>query len=363
MTNPDLSVLNPKDQKGIALIMVLWVMVLMAAMATEFSHSMRVEVTSTRNFKEELECDFLSESGIELALEEILGKADFQTVDEKGQLVFVRMKKKEGEKAKDVPGVITKEEEAGKEEAGKKEILKIPPRINIPLGAGTVSYHIADEGSKININSASEEIFSKILEESGVQDEELRATIAASILDWIDPNDLHRLNGAEEEYYQGLEEPYACKNKPFDTLEELLLVKGMTPEILFGTVYVKRHEIMGQEDVFLEDGEKLKGIYSLLTVQGSSSVNPNTASEGVLNILYPPDMVKKIIEKRDKAGKFDLSKSSYFTVYSLGEIKESEVRHLIVATFQLKQGAEGQSVSIAYWNDNEDPEKYDDLFN
>ena len=59
--------------------------------------------------------------------------------------------------------------------------------------------------------------------------------IVDSILDWIDTDDLHRLNGAESDYYQSLPNPYKAKNGRLDTLEELLLIKGMSPDILFGT--------------------------------------------------------------------------------------------------------------------------------
>src|SRR5947207_2464686 len=58
--------------------------------------------------------------------------------------------------------------------------------------------------------------------------------IANSILDWIDPDEDTRSNGAENDYYSTLSSPYRCKNGPLDTLEELLLVKGVTPQLLFG---------------------------------------------------------------------------------------------------------------------------------
>jgi type II secretory pathway component PulK len=58
--------------------------------------------------------------------------------------------------------------------------------------------------------------------------------IADSILDWIDPDDEPREFGAESEYYSQLDPPYAPKNGPLETIEELLLVRGVTPWLLFG---------------------------------------------------------------------------------------------------------------------------------
>ncbi len=58
--------------------------------------------------------------------------------------------------------------------------------------------------------------------------------IVDSILDWRDGDDLHRLNGAESDYYLSLPVPYRAKNGDFDTLEELLLVKGITQDLLYG---------------------------------------------------------------------------------------------------------------------------------
>lgn len=59
-------------------------------------------------------------------------------------------------------------------------------------------------------------------------------TVADSILDWIDEDDEPREYGAEVDYYMTLEPAYAPKNGPLDTVEELLRVKGVTPELLFG---------------------------------------------------------------------------------------------------------------------------------
>lgn len=59
--------------------------------------------------------------------------------------------------------------------------------------------------------------------------------VADAILDWLDEDDEAREFGAESAYYASLEPPYAPKNGPLDTVEELLRVRGVTPQMLFGT--------------------------------------------------------------------------------------------------------------------------------
>lgn len=58
--------------------------------------------------------------------------------------------------------------------------------------------------------------------------------IADSILDWLDEDEEPRPYGAELEYYSVLPTPYEPKNGPIDSVEELLLVRGVTPDLLFG---------------------------------------------------------------------------------------------------------------------------------
>ncbi|MFG0268162.1 MAG: general secretion pathway protein GspK [Rhodopirellula sp. JB055] len=59
-------------------------------------------------------------------------------------------------------------------------------------------------------------------------------SIADAILDWIDEDTEPRENGCEDEYYTSLATPYAAANGPIQTVEELLLVRGVTPQLLFG---------------------------------------------------------------------------------------------------------------------------------
>jgi hypothetical protein len=58
--------------------------------------------------------------------------------------------------------------------------------------------------------------------------------IADAILDWIDEDEEPREFGAERDFYSSLNSPYQARNGPINSIEELLLVRGVTPELLFG---------------------------------------------------------------------------------------------------------------------------------
>jgi general secretion pathway protein K len=109
---------------------------------------------------------------------------------------------------------------------------------------------IIDHSGKVNINrlvfkEAGEEnekfdemqqdVVTQLLksEELDLEEDEV-GDIVNAIKDWIDSDDEVTEEGgfgAESAYYLGLNNPYSCRNAPFETLEELRLVKGVTPEI------------------------------------------------------------------------------------------------------------------------------------
>ena len=69
-----------KNQNGIAMMVVLWVLVLLIALATEFAFSMKMEINTTRNFKEDFESYYLAKAGIALAMSELLKPARFHSI-------------------------------------------------------------------------------------------------------------------------------------------------------------------------------------------------------------------------------------------------------------------------------------------
>ncbi len=99
-----------------------------------------------------------------------------------------------------------------------------------------IRYGLEDESARLNINALIE--IDK-LQENGGRDllmglPGMTEDVADAILDWMDEDDEAREYGCESDYYQGINPPYYAKNGPLDTVEELLLVRGVTPDLLFG---------------------------------------------------------------------------------------------------------------------------------
>ena len=90
----------------------------------------------------------------------------------------------------------------------------------------TYSYGITDEAAKVNLNTATLDMLSKL---PGMTPE-----FAASIVDWRDADSNVTPGGAESEYYLLLPDPYECKNSPLETVEELFLIRGAAKDILYG---------------------------------------------------------------------------------------------------------------------------------
>jgi general secretion pathway protein K len=132
----------------------------------------------------------------------------------------------------------------------------------------TLSGGVVDESGKINVNllrneageidEKREEQMRRLFQVLGLKD-----AMVNPILDWLDADDVERQDGAEDFYYQNLEEPYHCANGPFLTPGQIFLVKGMR-----------------QIEHF--QGKRL---LDYLTIYSDGKVNINTAPKEVLESL------------------------------------------------------------------------------
>jgi general secretion pathway protein K len=301
-----------RDASGaVALILVMWVMVILIAIVGEFSYSMRTELNITRNFKEEEEAYQSALAGIELAKIEILSAQE-------PYHVYLN----------DEETLVLGEEEEDEEPVREGE-----------MGKSTYSYTIIDENGKMNINTTTRQQLKNIIRDSGIDITEVD-TIVDSIIDWRDTNDLHLLNGAEEDYYQSLDIPYSSKDGPFDIIEELLLIKGVTPEIFYGSTD--------------EEGEEeYTGIAQYFSPWGSRKVNINTASREVLDAVLGTTKADQIMKQREtgpilSALHGGIVTSTIFTVLSTGKNADGTIQRTIKATLRRSR----EKLEVIYWNDN-----------
>jgi general secretion pathway protein K len=198
-----------RRENGVALLMVLWVLMLLTVIVGEFCFTMRTRVNITRNFKESTEAYYLALAGLNRAVLEIIRQ----------ELTPPRIVR-----------VEEKETEAETPDAAAPEW-----RMNLELPAmafanGVFEARIENQSGKVNLNMADKPLLSTMLEGFALDPAD-RDVIVDSILDWRDSDRNHRINGAEDDYYQSLPEPYDCKDADFDSPEELLLVRGVTPEL------------------------------------------------------------------------------------------------------------------------------------
>ena len=135
-------------------------------------------------------------------------------------------------------------------------------------------YGIVDEESKININKADVSVLKNLIKSIlGWQDSDAK-NLAASIIDWREYGESEMTGFYSEDYYANLEYPYSPKNSYFEIIDELLLVKGMTEDIL----------------------QKLS---PYITVYGDGKINLNTAPRLVLTAMgLQEGLVDKILSVR-----------------------------------------------------------------
>jgi general secretion pathway protein K len=348
LLSPEFRILSPQyaSQRGIALIMVLFVLVFLSVIVMEFCFTIRMEATVTRNFKEGEEAYFCAQAGLNKAIIELMKAKS-------------AVKKAEAPKATLVEGEEVQEEEWRPRDAPYQ----------FSLGDRECEILISDEGGKININTADDSLLRKLIEEGcGLEGSE-RDTIVDSILDWRDPDDNHRLNGAESDYYMSLPEPYKARNGNFVVTEELLLVKGVTEEVFYGTG--KKGKTSAQSEVQREEGaeEKLrigpvKGLSELVTVYSDSKlININSAPYDLLMILpgMTSETATKIIELRAEkelvsgdarlsdipnyaqiAPYITFASSPFYNITVTGKVKDSPLKKVLKSVVRIDKGGKGK---------------------
>lgn len=95
---------------------------------------------------------------------------------------------------------------------------------------------LLDESAKLNINVLVDKRVGDVRQrERLLPIPGMTPALADAILDWIDEDDVPRPLGAEQEFYSSFEGAVPPRNRPVTDLADLLNVRGITPQLLYGT--------------------------------------------------------------------------------------------------------------------------------
>ena len=271
-----------KPQRGSALIVALWTVVLLSVLVMSFALDAMLEGKINVYVRQRRHVNYLTQSGV--AISEML--------------LFKQQKVSPNSSATD------------EEDRWKEPALRIKRGqttvVEEPIGDGVVRIEIIPEQARWNINQLCksaqngvpyDQVWEQIFRMSNVP-EDLVEQLIDCWDDWTDPDStVTGRYGAEDEHYKSLEPPYTARNGPVDTVDELRLVKGFVPAILDGG-------ILNPEEKKPERQIHIKGIKELFTTYGDGKINVNAAPREVLMTIPEVDEIiaGAIIEEREGAG-------------------------------------------------------------
>ena len=225
------------DERGIALLLTLLVLTLLVSLILEFDAEARREYRDAAAFRDNFKATVLARASVQAA---------------RGVLQQDLLKDKQANQFFDAP----------------TDLWALPIK-NYVIGDGLLNAKIEDELGKLNLNDLAISGNAILKNKKVLQVKRLfellqiNPDLVDAIVDWVDQDEKPEPSGAESLYYQTLRPSYRAANAPLQTLLELRLIKGMTPEII----------------------AKLSNVVTVYPEQGGSKVNLNTADPRVIQAL------------------------------------------------------------------------------
>lgn len=209
-----------------------------------------------------------------------------------------------------------------------------------------IRYGLENESSRLNLNTV---LLADDYEEDGARNillalPGMTESIADAILDWLDPDDQPRLLGAERDYYASLDPPYEPRNGPLHSVEELLLVRDVTPALLFGAdlnrnalVDASEEPLTVIENVDNSTGAMNRGWAAYLTLD---SAERNVRPDGQPKINVNMDDLEELHSQLTDV--FDEAKANFIVAYRQGGAYEGQEAGQPAAGLQLDFNQRGR---------------------
>lgn len=177
-----------KNQSGVALVTVLWFLALLMVMTASYSVTMRTETRLTANHVHTAQAKALAEAGIWIGVSELLRPESDSNWRADGSVHQVF------------------------------------------YSEGSMNISLQDESGLIDLNTANEDLILALLQATGLDDDQA-LQLQHRILDWRDRDKLVRTYGAEDNDYEMAGYEYGAKDGPFNTVDELRELMGMTEPV------------------------------------------------------------------------------------------------------------------------------------
>jgi type II secretory pathway component PulK len=244
-------------RRGTILVVTMLIVFSVAAMVVVFCRSMRVEAIASANLSASLQASAVERGAEQYVIALLTEQKDALADITEDYFAAVPIGSLPGPNAAQAAGYFW----IVRPDYGD---------VDLPL------YGLTEEAAKLNINSATYESLMRL--------PNMTDDVANAIIDWRDTDTNPQPGGAENEYYLGLAEPYAAKNDLFETVEELLMVRGVHREILYGN---GAGVPVGQQSGFRQQNSRdqselqlARGWYDLLTVYSSEAGAPAATTGG-----------------------------------------------------------------------------------
>lgn len=289
-------------QKGFVIVLVLSMIGMLAVLLLGFNYKSRASLLAVDEFRKSQQALNCATAGLNIAIAAIRGAEDISRNNK-------------------LAGLFSEE-------------------TTFPVGDGSCSVNVTEDSGRLNLNllidkngkpnRAGIDQLLRLIDalnrpsEGGQERSCIGYGIVPAIIDWIDNDDnvtcldfVTRENlGAESDYYARLDHPYQCRNGPLDTTDELLLVKGVTPQVF-------------------------SRIREYVTVRGDGKVNINAASKTVIESLSEKmdKVLAGVIVDRRKVGPFEsimelrdvpgMTDSVYYSIKDVITVSPTEQHYLV----------------------------------
>jgi general secretion pathway protein K len=221
------------DESGVALVLTLVIVTLVAIIVLELNYLMRVDVHASANFRDGVRAYYLAKSGVTVVKE--LFSRDIQELEELKNTLLAG-----GSHTLPIGGEETTVRVI--DETGKININALVPDTAVPqqsagaqvpqgqqsAGAQLPQMRRGAQPREAQTVSPWIQVTQDLFQRLGVD-----PTLVGAMIDWVDVDDIPTgAGGAESNYYRSLDKPYTARNGPMETIAELRLIKGVTDEVL-----------------------------------------------------------------------------------------------------------------------------------